>query len=113
VASAGIGAVLVFAFYSLYSISPCGRQYRIAKNVSGAACCRRNACIVMASCRAVNEKSARSAVQNFEQVEKFCSRCLFFWRCTNQREIPCDKFETLGRFVWNDATQAKRKAEER
>src|SRR6202007_2148787 len=50
----------------------------VRRNFSGAVRCRRNGCIVMPSCYDVNEKSTRSAVQNFAEVEKFCALFVFF-----------------------------------
>src|SRR5882724_585016 len=75
VASAGIERVSVFAFSSLYSILPCGRQYRGAEKVSGAVCCRRITCIVTARVRDVNE---RRLCKISEEVEKFFARAIFF-----------------------------------
>jgi hypothetical protein len=75
VASAGIERVFVFAFYSLYSILPCGRQYRSAEKVSGAACCRRIARIVTARVHAVNE---RGLCKSSHEVEKFFALAILF-----------------------------------
>jgi hypothetical protein len=75
VASAGIERVFVFAFYSLYSILPCGRQYRSAEKVSGAVCCRRIACIVTASVHDVNE---RRLCKISQEVEKFFALAILF-----------------------------------
>src|SRR5258708_30247441 len=82
VASAGIERVLVFAFYSLYSIMPCGRQYRSAEKVSGAVCCARIACIVTVSVLDVNETRL---CKISEEVEKSCTAMPFVGRHREER----------------------------
>jgi hypothetical protein len=106
VASAGIERVFIFAFYSLYSILPCDRQYRSAKKVPGAACGRRIARIVTASVHDVNE---RRLCKISEEVEKFFALAILF----------CGAARIEGRFLaclrragweWRQRMQIKRKS---
>jgi hypothetical protein len=78
----------VFAFYSLYSILPCGRQYRSAEKVSGAARCRRIARIVTASVHDVNE---RRLCKISEEVEKFFALAILFYGAARieERFLAC------------------------